>query len=43
MRDGTKKGYLFAASGTLHNRVKYENVMAMLDEWKKVNNGTIPL
>jgi len=43
MRDGTKKGYLFAASGTLHNRVKYENVMAMLDEWKKINNGTVHL
>ncbi|MHA1821973.1 MAG: uroporphyrinogen decarboxylase family protein [Promethearchaeota archaeon] len=43
MREGGKKGYMFAASGTLHNRVKLDNVLAMLDEWKKINEGIVPL
>ncbi|MBD3351225.1 MAG: hypothetical protein GF364_07040 [Candidatus Lokiarchaeota archaeon] len=42
-RIGGKKGYVFAASGSLHPRIHIDNVLAMLDEWKKINDGSIEL
>jgi uroporphyrinogen decarboxylase len=37
------KGYVFAASGSLHDRVKLENALAMMDEYKKIRDGIIPI
>ncbi|MHA1681838.1 MAG: uroporphyrinogen decarboxylase family protein [Promethearchaeota archaeon] len=37
------KGYIFAASGTLHDNVKVENALAMMDEYKKIRDGIIPI
>lgn len=42
-RIGGKKGYVFAASGSLHPRIPMENVLAMMDEWKKINQKKVPL
>ena len=42
-RIGGKKGYLFAASGSLHPRIPMKNVLAMMDEWKKINRKEIEL
>ena len=36
-------GYIFAASGTLHNNVKLENALAMMDEYKKVRDDIVPI
>jgi uroporphyrinogen-III decarboxylase len=36
-------GYVFAASGSLHNRVKLENALAMMDEYKKIREGEISI
>lgn len=36
-------GYVFAASGTLHEKVKLENALAMMDEYKKIRDGVIPI
>jgi hypothetical protein len=36
-------GYVFAASGSLHNKVKLDNVMAMLDEYRKIRDGLIKI
>ncbi|MHA1793833.1 MAG: uroporphyrinogen decarboxylase family protein [Promethearchaeota archaeon] len=37
------RGYIFAASGSLHNKVKLENALAMMDEYKKIRDGIIPV
>jgi hypothetical protein len=36
-------GYIFAASGSLHDKVKLENAMAMLDEYRKIRDGLISI
>jgi hypothetical protein len=36
-------GYIFAASGSLHNGVQLENALAMMDEYKKIRDGLIPI
>lgn len=36
-------GYVFAASGSLHDKVKLENAMAMLDEYRKIRDGIIEI
>ena len=36
-------GYVFAASGSLHDKVKLENAMAMLDEYRKIRDGLIEI
>jgi hypothetical protein len=36
-------GYMFAASGSLHDKVQLENALAMMDEYKKIRNGTVPI
>ncbi|TFG17678.1 MAG: hypothetical protein EU530_10275 [Promethearchaeota archaeon] len=36
-------GYIFAASGSLHDKVKLENAQAMLDEYRKIRDGIIPI
>lgn len=38
---GNISGYMFAASGTLHNEVKVENALAMMDEYTKIRHGDI--
>jgi len=38
-----KRGYMFAASGTLHNRIPLDNVLIMLDEFKKINSGMVKI
>jgi hypothetical protein len=37
------KGYVFAASGSLHDKVKLENALAMMDEYKKIRDGIVPI
>jgi hypothetical protein len=36
-------GYIFAASGSLHDKVKLENALAMMDEYKKIRDGIVPI
>ncbi len=36
-------GYIFAASGSLHNHVQLDNALAMMDEYKKLREGEIPI
>jgi hypothetical protein len=43
MKEGGKKGYMFAASGTLHKRVTYKNARAMIDEYNKINDGIVKI
>ena len=37
------EGYIFAASGSLHGKVKVENFLAMMDEYKKIRDREIPI
>lgn len=36
-------GYVFAASGSLHDKVRLENALAMMDEYKKIRDGIVPI
>jgi len=38
-----KKGYIFAVSGSLHNRLPLDNVLVMLDEWRKINSDIVKI
>lgn len=42
-KDDEIKGYVFAASGSLHDEVKLENALAMMDEYAKVRDGLVPI
>jgi uroporphyrinogen-III decarboxylase len=37
------RGYIFAASGSLHDKICLENAMAMMDEYKKIRDGAVPI
>ena len=39
----TISGYVFSASGSLHDKVKLENAMAMLDEYRKIRDGLVSI
>jgi len=41
--DDKIKGYIFAASGSLHNGVQLDNALAMMDEYKKIRDGLTPI
>jgi uroporphyrinogen decarboxylase-like protein len=36
-------GYVFAASGSLHDKVQLDNALAMMDEYKKVRDNIVPI
>lgn len=42
-RIGGKRGYVFAASGSIHPRIPIDNLLAMLDEWKQINDGKVEI
>ena len=42
-KNGEVSGYVFAASGSLHDKVRLENALAMMDEYKKIRDGTVPI
>ncbi|MHA1697472.1 MAG: uroporphyrinogen decarboxylase family protein [Promethearchaeota archaeon] len=37
------KGYIFGASGSLHDKVKLDNALAMMDEYKKIRDGLVSI
>lgn len=43
MSGNVKTGHIFSACGTLHHAVKMENVVAMMDELRKINDQLVPL
>ncbi len=36
-------GYIFAASGSLHDKIPLDNALAMMDEYKRIRDGIVPI
>ncbi len=41
--DDKVAGYIFAASGSLHDKIPLDNALAMMDEYKKIRDGQVPI
>ena len=42
-KDDKVGGYVFAASGSFHDKIPLENALVMMDEYKKIRDGIVQI